>query len=326
MKRFVYRLVLFCVLPMVALIPLAYMVDAGLQRSRSFLYAEWNDLFAGRIQADMLFMGSSRSWVHFSPQIMDSALGVNTYNLGLDGTPLDLQFERLKIYLRYNKMPKYIVQEVGLNTAMSRSKELPHYEQFLPYLADTAMWRIYSSMYPGVSVADRFFPLYKYNNQLPLIKEGIMSYLGRGVKAVKYKGYEGRLLTWDNAFDEMVRQNPNGMSLAIEPEAIALLNEYVQFCKDNGVRLILVYSPCYYEATAFIKNMDQVMGVLRDMSVKYEVPLLDHTHTYIDSNKAYFYNSQHLNKQGSELFSRMLAQQIAPYIKDTAAHPAGMRQ
>lgn len=313
-------MVLFCILPLAGLIPLAYVVDEGLRRSRNFDYAEWNDLFAGRIQADLLFMGASRAWVHFSPQITDSALGVNSYNLGMDATLLDLEYERLKIYLRYNKMPKYIVQEVSFNTVLLSSKDLPHYQQFLPYLRDSAIWRIYRSKYSGVSLSDRYFPLYKYNNQLPLIKEGIQSYLGKGSAPVKYKGYQGNPEQWNNTFAGFVQDHPDGLTLSIDPGAVQLFRDYVAFCKKSGIKLILVYSPCYYKATNLVNNMDSVMSILHSVSTEYNVPLLDYRYNYIDSSTAFFYNGQHMNKEGAEQFSRMLAKDLVPYIKDTAAH------
>lgn len=318
MKRFILRLLLFCCLPLGVLIPLGYMVDAGLHKSRNFMYAEWNDIFEGHIQADMLIMGSSRAWVHFSPRILDSVLGVNSYNLGMDGTSADLQFERLKIYMRYNKAPKYILQEVGLNSITTLARNLPHYQQFLPYLSDSAVWRVYKNGYKNVSVADRYFPLYKYNNQLPTIKEGILSYMGRSGTSAKYKGYEGQLRYWDSSYGNFIRNNPQKYALDVMPEAIARFKEYIHYCKDHNIKLIFVYAPFYYKAADYIANLNEVIGMIKELSVEYDVPYMDYTHNFLDSSTTYFYNSQHLNKEGSEIFSNMIAQDLKPMIAPAA--------
>jgi len=316
MRKFVLRIILFCLVPLVLLIPLSMIVDKGLQKSRHFYFSEWNDLYAGRIQADMLFMGSSRAWVHFSPQIFDSAYHLNSYNLGLDGTTVDMQLERFHIYLRHNRKPRYIIQEVGLHTAILRQKELPQYAQLLPYLSDTAIWRIYKKQYENASLAERYFPLFKYNNQLPLIKEGILSFLGRGTAATKYKGYRGQLLSWDSSFSNFVRDNPRGYALSIDSTAIDIFKDYLKWCKEQDVKIILVYAPSYYEAGRYITNLSDIKNLISDIAAEYDVPYLDYTENYLDSNKRYFYNSQHLNKEGAEIFSRMVVRDIAPYIKE----------
>lgn len=314
MKRFITRLLLFCCVPLLLLVPLAYFVDKGLRQSRGFSYAEWNDLFAGNINADGLVMGSSRAWVNFSPAILDSVLGLNTYNLGMDGAHADLQFERLKIYLRYNKAPKFIIQEVGLHTVTAPTTELPNYQQFLPYLSDTSIWRVYQTWYNNVSIADRYFPLYKYNNQLPTIKEGILSYMGKGVAPIKYKGYQGQLLQWDSSFSNF-KKTGSPYDMDIKPEALDIFRNYMRFCKERNIEVVLVYAPFYYEAAGYIGNFGETMNILRGIGKEYDMPFLDYTQIYIDSNTKYFYNSQHLNKEGAELFSHMVANDVKQYIK-----------
>jgi len=316
MKRFVFRLLLFCIVPMALLVPLAYVTDAGLHKSRHFFYAEWNDLFDGKINADMLINGSSRAWVQISPYILDSGLGINSYNLGMDATPPDIQFERLKVYLRYNKKPKYILQEVGYVSAFFASKALPNYQQFLPYLNDTAIWRLYKDLYPNVTIVERYFPLYKYNNQLPIIKEGLMSFIGKGRVSGKYKGYMGQNLNWDSSFSEAVKQNSSAFVCKIEPKAVATMEAYMTLCKENGIQMILVYPPFYYEANNYIVNHELILNKLDELAKKYDIPYLDCRNTYLDSNRAYYYNSQHLNKKGSELFTQMLVGELKKIVPD----------
>lgn len=316
MRKFIYKLLLFCIAPMALLVPLAYITDAGLHKSRSFFFAEWNDLFNGKINADMLINGSSRAWVQFSPYILDSGLGINSYNLGMDATPPDLQYERLKVYLRHNKKPKYILQEVGYVTTFFASRHLPNYQQFLPYLNDSAIWRLYKSIYPNVSVVERYFPLYKYNNQLPIIKEGLLSYVGKGRLSGKYKGYMGQELSWDSTFSEMIKSNPLGFECKIEPQALSIMENYLTFCKENDIQIILVYPPFYYEANRYIVNHQLILDKLHYLAKKYDVPYLDYRNSYLDSSRSYYYNSQHLNKKGSELFTQMLVEDLKKIVPE----------
>lgn len=315
MKKFVLRLLLFCLLPLPALYALAYVIDSGLKKSRHFYYAAWNDLFNGTINADLVVLGTSRAMMHFSPKILDSTLQLNSYNLGMDAAPFKIQFERFKIYLRYNKKPKYVIQEVGYTIPLMRNNELPHPQQFLPYLHDTAIWRITSSSGDPFHLADRYFPVYKYNNELPLIAEGVKCYFGKGVKSQMYKGYLGQGKLWDSSFAGFKKLNPDGVVYPIDQGAVALFEEYLDFCKTNDIRVFLVYPPVFIESNNYIKNLKEIIDTYTRLSAAYNVPFYNYMYDSLNYNTANFYNSRHLNKWGAELFSRKLGYRMQEDIK-----------
>ncbi len=310
MKKFVVRFLFFCLLPLPVLFILNHVVDNGLRKSRYSYYAEWNDLYDSKINADMLIMGSSRAWVQFSPTIIDSVLHLNSYNLGLDGSSFDLQYKRFKIYLQHNKKPKYVVQEVGYVATLAKSEILPGAAQFLPYLSDTTIWGIVKSSNVSFNVFDRYFPLYKYNNEVVLIKEGIQSYMGKGVAAKKYKGYEGQLKPWDSSFHDFVVNNPEGWLPNLDSDAVVEFIDFLNFCKANDIKIIMVYPPVYRGITAIMKKKDRILNKYLSFSATFGYPFLNYEDDTLCNSRAYFYNSQHLNKLGSEKFSLEFANDI----------------
>jgi len=314
MKKFTLRLLLFCLAPLPLLYFLQHVIDTGLKRSRNFFYAEWSDLYHGKINADLIVCGTSRAWVQISPRILDSSLNINSYNLGMDATPFYLQFERLKLYLRYNRKPKYILQEVGYTSTLVRTKELPHPQQYLPYLSDTTIWRVTQNTDEPFSQEDRYFPLYKYNNELPVVKEGIMSYLGRGVKSEKYKGYMGMEKVWDSSFYQFRQANPKGKVFPVDPQAVALFREFLDYCKTNDIKVFMVYPPAFIESLYATINREEIEQVYKRFSAEYNVPFLNYMYDSLNYSRSNFYNSLHLNKRGSEIFSAKLATDLRPYM------------
>ena len=310
MKKFILRLLLFCLAPLPVLYLLAHVVDEGLRKSRHFYYSEWSDLFPGKINADVLVLGSSRAWVQVSPKILDSILHLNTYNLGMDGASFNMQYERFKLYLRYNKKPKYIIQEVGYTSTLVKNNSLSGPQQFLPYLYDTAVWRITQMSNTPFTLADRYFPMYKYNNEFPLVAEGIRSYFGKGVAPVKYKGYQGMERVWDSSFHDFKVANPVGCAYTIDPKALAQLTEYFDFCKANGIKVIMVYPPAYIESLYYISNQQEILDVYNKFAAQYHIPFYNYMYDSLDYSHDNFYNSQHLNKRGSEIFTTDLAQKM----------------
>lgn len=82
MKKFLYSIISF-VLPVWVILTIAdYYYSQAATKSNYFHIEAWYDLMHGKIDADVVVMGSSRAWVHINPIILDSILGVNTYNLG----------------------------------------------------------------------------------------------------------------------------------------------------------------------------------------------------------------------------------------------------
>jgi hypothetical protein len=290
------------------------MVDDGLRKSHHFYYSEWNDLFSGKINADLLIMGSSRAWVQISPQILDSALHLNSYNLGMDGSQFNMQYQRFRVYLQHNRKPKYILQEVGYTSTLGWFNELPTPNQFLPYLNDSSMWSITQRSADPFSLLDRYFPLYKYNNEFPLIKEGLLSYFGKGVKSTKYKGYEGKVKPWDSSFHNFIKDNPKGKVWAISPEAVKFFREYLGFCKANDIKVILVYPPAFIQSLDYVTNKEEILNVYKTLSAEYNVPFYNYMFDSLNYSRNNFYNSMHLNKRGSEIFSRKLAAQLKEVV------------
>ncbi len=305
MKNIYVKMFIFCLIPLPLLFALDYLVDHGLRKSRYTYYSEWNDIFDSKINADLLVLGTSRAWILFSPKAMDSAFHVNSYNLAMDGADFDFGYKRLKIYLAHNKKPKTIIVEVGFVKTLVGSDVLPGVQQFLPYMRDSSMWNFANSKNLSFSFFDRHFPLYKYNNELSLIKEGVMSYYGKGSRGTKYKGYEPKVLEWDNAFSEFQRQNPNGWKPETSKAAIDEFYDFFGFCQSNNIKVIMVYTPVYIEATKMLvpEAKEKLMSVFYDVSKKFNAPFYNYEQDSLCYNRDLFYNSQHLNKKGADLFN-----------------------
>ena len=138
MKSKLATIFLFTFIYLLLIVCLGNIVDKGLRKSKYSFYAVWNDIYGGKVNSDMIFMGNSRTYVMLSPKIFDSVLGFNTYNLGMNGWGFGMEYTRFKIYLQHNPKPKYILQNVDIGVLGDRP-DLYEYAQFLPYLNDTLL-------------------------------------------------------------------------------------------------------------------------------------------------------------------------------------------
>ncbi len=296
----------------VSLYAFSYMVDTGLRKSRNAYFASWNDLYNSKINADLLIMGSSRAEFHISPKILDSLLSLNSYNLGLSAWHFDMQYARFRMYLQHNRKPKYIIQNVDVY-GFSKRADVADAPQFLPYIQDTILQRTITGLKGNFDFYQQNIPLLKYKNQQKIAFEGFFDFIGFSNlydTTLKYKGYRGNNYAWNKDFESFKKRYPKGVRYKFDKEVIRQFNEYLGFCQRENIKVFLVYAPEYYEVQPYYKNKGELINLCQKSVEKYNCQFLDYSKNSLCFYKEYFYNSQHLNKQGAELFSLDLGKRI----------------
>lgn len=100
------------------------------------------------------------------------------------------------------------------------------------------------------------------------------------------------------------------MTIQLDKEQLTLFDSYLQMCNHAGIRVILVYPPGYIEGQQLVNNRQVVMNMYRKLAKKHRIPFLDCSTNELCYQRSYFYNSQHLNREGAELFSSQLALEL----------------
>lgn len=316
LRLFKNTIILFLLLSL-STFALAYMVDAGLRKSRNAYFANWNDLYNSKINADLLIMGSLRAEFQISPKILDSLLSLDSYNLGLSAWHFDMQYARFRMYLQHNKKPKYIIHNVDVY-GFSKRQDVADAPQFLPYIRDTILQNVTFGHKGAFDIYQQNIPLFKYKNQQKMAFEGFLNFLGFSNlydSTSKYKGYRGNDYVWNKDFESFKRRFPKGVKYKFDKEVVRQFEEYLTFCKKQNIKVILVYAPEYFEVQPYYKNKFELIKLCRESVKKYNCKFLDYSKNSLCYNREYFYNSQHLNKKGSELFSIDLGEEIKPILQ-----------
>jgi hypothetical protein len=309
MKNFITNIIYFNLIIISIFYILDYTISKGLRKSHSFTYNNLTKIFNGEINAGIIINGSSKALVQVSPQIIDSDLQIYSYNLGMDGTEFIPQKLQYDLYLKYNKKPKIVIQIVS-NSTLTKKHELFGYMQFAPYLEYEEVKEL-TKTYKSFSFFDYYIPLIRYYGNRSKIRNGLLNCVGLDLnKDTKYKGYLEQNRNWDNSFDNFSKDNKEGVVLNMDVQSIKLFENYIDECKHNNTNIILVYPPTYYKSHIYIKNRNEIISYYTRISDKYQVPFLDYSNNKISCSTEYFYNSQHLNKKGAELFTKELCEDL----------------
>lgn len=311
MKLFFKKIFLF-VLPILLLAyPLDRLISLQLKKSHEY-YGElevWNDIYDGSIDTDIAIYGSSRAWVDISPKILKDSLNLKAYNFGLDGHNFWLQYLRHLEYIEYNPQPKHILVAVDYNSIQKR-KNLYLYEQFLPYMLWNENIEFYTKSYEGFSIYDFYIPLLRYAGNSAQLKEAFeLSITETKGKPYRKQGYKGIEKQWSTDFDQ-AKSILKEYYIKIDQSSLDLFDKFLSECTEGGTTVSLIYTPEYIEGQKFIKNRDSIIKIYQNLAKVYNIPFLDYSKDSICFKKDYFYNSMHLNKKGSELFSKTLANDL----------------
>lgn len=308
MKKFLIKGLLFS-LPIFLM---AYWADvvisSDLRHSNKYAEKElptWNAVFDGKVDSDLLIYGSSRAWVHYNPMMITERTGILSYNFGVDGSNIFLQYLRHQLSMKYNKKPKQIIYSVDMFTVQKKT-EIFNWVQFLPY----ALWNkdieATVSQFSNYNFYDYYIPLVRYYGQYEAVEKALRYRTGHLSNPIgRVRGYMGRDEKWNADFDK-AKAKMKKYKIVVDSKAVALFEKFIDECRQNHIQLTFVYPPEYIEGQQFIENRREVMELYHTISEKYKIPFFDYTHDALSYDKRYFYNANHLNKTGSELFTSKL--------------------
>jgi hypothetical protein len=318
MKHFLLKTILFFIPILLLSYPLDIFISNNLKKSTSFAnkeYEIWNDILDGKINSKIVIYGSSRAWVHVSPKIIMDSLKFSTYNLGIDGHNFKLQNLRHNLLLKHNPKPKLILHCVDIFTLQKR-EDLYNDVQFLPYILLSKDFYEALKGYEGFGYFDFHLPLLRYTGKSDALMEFLktMRVSKNKLKSLRIRGYQGMEAKWNNDLEKAKKKNKN-YYVKFDKNTIESFNNYLSKLNKTNIRIVLVYPPEYIDGQNYVQNRKEVIDTFQYFSKKYNVPFYDFSFDSLSYQKKYFYNASHLNKDGSEIFTKKLLSLIKNNLK-----------
>jgi len=310
MKRFIRTCLQFALVAVVGAILLQRAVDYGLKKmtNHSSTQTSIAQLLSDTLNADILIMGNSRALCSYSPAIMEKETGMRTWNIGVSGQPFGISYFRYQLYAQHNRLPKLLIINIDNNELEMIANGFGR-EEYYPYFSDSTV-RSYLGIY-GFTWKDFYIPMYKYFGDYKLIGYGLMSSVGfyPFPPQQHYHGFYNCDLSFDGETLRNVIRDNKLDSACYEEKAILLLDQFLEELNRQRVEVIFCYAPQYQELYQRLQLSD-CMNVYRQLGEQYNIPILDYSSVFWANDSSYFYNANHVNLLGSELFSTQLAHDI----------------
>ena len=92
---------------------------------------------------------------------------------------------------------------------------------------------------------------------------GVMGFFGWNPPEDHFLGFKPRYSAWTEDFERFKAINPDGVRFEIEADGVKQMEELLRLCKDQGIKVLLVYSPEYREMQTLTTNRAQVFDALQ---------------------------------------------------------------
>jgi hypothetical protein len=237
---------------------------------------------------------------------------MSCFNIGLDGSPANLQRPYVETYLLHNKPPRLAVINVDMGS-LTDSGTPYDLAQYLPYLNERP---IANGLSRYVDVWKfRFIPLYAFSqlglNQTTIAMRGVIGRYKREPDSLSLHGFRPMDTPWDDEFDEFAAKNPEGVQFPIDDVGVADLARMIAILQSDGARVVLVFSPEWEGVRQLEVNRSEVMRRYHAIAAEHHIVFIDYSDSPLARDKSLFYNSQHLNRSGATMFTAVLGNDLA---------------
>ncbi len=191
---------------------------------------------------DVIFIGDCEVYENFSPAVLWTDYGINSYIRGSAEQLLWHSYYLLEDTFRYEK-PDVVVFNV-----LALEFNEPRQESYNRMTLDGMRWSsskvksILASMTEGEHFLDYVFPLLRYHSRISQLKAEDFRYL-LGRDKVSHNGFLIRA-------DVLPAENvPEGRPLAdytFGDNAMGYLDKITELCENSGVELVLIKAPSLY--------------------------------------------------------------------------------
>lgn len=275
-----------------------------------------NRLVRGELPAEILILGSSRAWVHFDCTAVEARTEKSCFNLGLDGSTLLMQNAVFQSYLAHHAAPSVLVLALDISS-FTKTDDRYWIERYLPHL----------NQYPILKVLADLDPVYWRHRLIPLYTAGVFGaeYAEKGMllffqpqdfPGKERQGFRAVERDWDEAAAHaVIKRLPVGPDF-VDAKALAAFDSILKTAHRSGARVFVVYPPAHESVARRVTNQNEILNFFHEAARVRGAQFLDYSASFLIHDKAYFYNPQHLNRQGAELFSDRFSEDLAAILKD----------
>ncbi|MBU6370915.1 MAG: hypothetical protein KGH93_03515 [Patescibacteria group bacterium] len=249
---------------------------------------------------DFLVLGASRAEHQIDPAAL-TALGANSYNLGIDGDNVLASALILDILVRNGVRPKTLLLQTDLfeYTTGTTQDMIDQIDRLYPY--DTPLIRSYVAKAGLAEEIKYFFDLYKLNRKMLDVGYNFLKRNSVGTTTgfvpLPPIAVPPQISTTHYAYDDS----------SVTAQAMPLIKN---ICDEYGIRLIVVLPPSYGNSLFDAGGEKHMTDAFRAEGITDIVDLADIAKTPTLASADNWRDAEHMDALGAETFSKILNEKL----------------
>lgn len=256
------------------------------------------DKLIKEVNTDVILIGNSAILNSLDPQIIEDSLSMTCYNGGIVGQGIDFS-ETIMDCILQRHTPKMFVlgmrpEEMGSNIGEGI------YDVLKPYYKMG-----YKSIDDHFNQSDSFEHI--------LLQSNLIRYNTIWVRVLLYMFFDNTNYQ-DNGF--MPNNIPSNLPelKTIEKcetpleSKLKCIERIIIKCRERNIGIFICFPPVLM---TFEKNPIPCVKAVKNLCTKYDVPcLIDYNNVFFSQHPELFYDNEHVNKNGAELYSKIVSSRM----------------
>ena len=272
---------------------------------------EW--LFEGKLNADLLVIGSSRASVDIIPRVIQDVTGISGFNLGFQASNTEFHEFLLSLYLKHNPPPRYILKVVDPYEFELRPPFMLYFrlDVFYPFIDRPEMRRLLIER-GDLNPHFTFLKSFLYQQGFSILRTFQKNH--QGEISHGEPGLDGYIESEDKWHVDRGAPVYQQEEYDIKKENPVLRSSLLKIMRDAracGARVVFVFPPHLLKITDLTKKR------IMELAGKDAVYL---DYSSFSSDKRLFVNETHLSMEGARLLSVAIGKDLLKLFSHPPSH------
>lgn len=270
---------------------------------------------------DLIYIGSSHAYCTFDPEIIDNALGTNSFNFGSPLQHPDATYYVLKEVLKYHK-PEMVVFEVYWDM-LDDEFDLKQADTVISAIGSRDFEREFiKEVFPINEMVKYYFKPVRYQQDVfnywnkefveDFEEEHDVELLNTDTEAIagvsRHKGrgfiYSDIIMPSSEFYEKNQFVGLDGDEWVFNEAQKEYVEKIVKLARENDIEIVFVTAPIATISMEHIVNYDGIHNKIANLAKELDVPYLDYNMVNMEENmleNKNFRDDAHLNFSGVEI-------------------------
>lgn len=313
-SKYILKIIIFLSGLVLLFSAISFLIKIGAKSSTTEQDGKINRLINHELDPEIMIFGASVALHHFNSELIEKQTGLTTFNMGEEGALIQNYGGLVKEFASYSTKCKLVVLAIGTGE-FEKKTSLNKPERFYHHIDNHHIYESLHSIDSTLAWRTRYIPFYSlihFNwDYFKNIKKGYQSIIGKSPEETDIKGFQGRDQKWQPKRVININDTVNRKEVVIDYENYSKYKEIIEILNKKGIRVLIVLTPAYRDYILLSNVWKEYKKTFNKILSKSDSNLiLDFSESSICDTQKLFYDNNHLNTTGANVFSLEFSKKI----------------